>query len=102
MTSSLHIKILKIDKFGAFSCDIDYNSKRDVFRDGISLIINQCTPGDRREPPADTKCPPAAQRKQAKRACMYIYIFSHIFKKTYFDLKANFQRLIYVVGYFSV
>ena len=26
-------------------------------------------PGDRREPPADTKCPPAAQRKQAKRAC---------------------------------
>ena len=28
-------------------------------------------PGDRREPPADTKCPPAAQRKQAKRACEY-------------------------------
>ena len=26
-------------------------------------------PRDRREPPADTKCPPAAQRKQAKRAC---------------------------------
>ena len=26
-------------------------------------------PGDRREPPVDTKCPPAAQRKQAKRAC---------------------------------
>ena len=30
------------------------------------------TPGDRREPPADTSCPPAAQRKQAKRACIYI------------------------------
>ena len=29
-------------------------------------------PGDRREPPADTKCLPAAQRKQAKRACLYI------------------------------
>ena len=28
-------------------------------------------PGDRREPPVDTKCPPAAQRKQAKRACIY-------------------------------
>ena len=28
------------------------------------------TPGDRREPPADTKCPLAAQRKQAKRACI--------------------------------
>ena len=27
-------------------------------------------PGDRREPPADTKCPPAAQRKQAKRDCI--------------------------------
>ena len=27
------------------------------------------TAGDRREPPADIKCPPAAQRKQAKRAC---------------------------------
>ena len=26
-------------------------------------------PGDRREPPADTKCLQAAQRKQAKRAC---------------------------------
>ena len=25
-------------------------------------------PGDRREPPAGMKCPPAAQRKQAKRA----------------------------------
>ena len=32
-------------------------------------------PGDRREPPADTKCPPAAQRKQAKRAYIYIYIY---------------------------
>ena len=36
MTSSLLIKILKIDKFGNFSCDIDYNSKTDVFRDVIS------------------------------------------------------------------
>ena len=44
MTSSLRIKILKIDKFGGFSCDIDYNSRTDVFRDVISLIINQCDP----------------------------------------------------------
>ena len=29
-------------------------------------------PGDRREPLADTKCPPAAQRKQAKRACEFL------------------------------
>ena len=33
---------LKIDKFDYFSCDIDYNSRTDVFRDVISLIINQC------------------------------------------------------------
>ena len=44
MTSSLLIKILKIDKFGNFSCDIDYNSRTDVFRDVISHIINQCNP----------------------------------------------------------
>ena len=65
MTSSLRIKILKIDKFGDFSCDIDYNSGTDVFRDVISHIINQWLPQ------APTKCPPAAQRKQAKRACCY-------------------------------
>ena len=41
MTSSLLIKILKIDKFGDFSCDIDYNSGTNVFRDVISFIINQ-------------------------------------------------------------
>ena len=44
MTSSLLIKILKIDKFSDFSCDNDYNSGTDVFRDVISLIINQCDP----------------------------------------------------------
>ena len=69
MMSSLRIKILKIDKFG-FSCDIDYNSRTEVFRDVISLIINQCDPGAQRAPLADTKCPPAPQRKQAKRSCL--------------------------------
>ena len=47
----------------------------DVFRDVISLIINQ---GDRREPLADTKCPPAAQHKRASLACIYIYIYIRI------------------------
>ena len=42
MTSSLRIKILKIDKFDDFSSDFDYNSRTDIFRDAISLIINQC------------------------------------------------------------
>ena len=44
MTSSLLIKILKIDNFSDFSCDIDYNSRTDIFRDVISSIINQCDP----------------------------------------------------------
>ena len=44
MTSSLLIKVLIIDKFGDFSCDIDYNSRTGVFRDIISYIINQCDP----------------------------------------------------------
>ena len=42
MTSSLLIEILKIDKFGVLSSDIDYNSRPDIFIDDISLIINQC------------------------------------------------------------
>ena len=66
MTSSLLIKILKIDNFGDVSCDIDYNSRTGVFRDVISLIINQCDP---RRPKGASGGPPAAQRKQAKRAC---------------------------------
>ena len=37
MTSSLRIKILKIDKFADYSSDIDFNSKTDVFRDVIPL-----------------------------------------------------------------
>ena len=44
MTSSLLIKILKIDKFGVFSSDIDFKTKMGIFRNDISLIINQCDP----------------------------------------------------------
>ena len=44
ITSSLLIKILKIDIFGDFSCDIDYSIMTDIFRDVLSLIINQCDP----------------------------------------------------------
>ena len=34
----------KIDKFGDFSSDNDFNSKTDIFGDVIFLIINQCDP----------------------------------------------------------
>ena len=44
MTSSLRLKNFKIDKFGDFSSEIDFNTKMDLFRDVISLIINQCDP----------------------------------------------------------
>ena len=33
---------LKIDKFDDFSSEIDFKTKMDIFRDDISLIINQC------------------------------------------------------------
>ena len=46
-----HQKKLKIDKFGDFSCDMDYNSRTDVFRDVISILINQCDP---RRPKGDS------------------------------------------------
>ena len=71
VTSSLRIKILKIDKFVDFSSEIDINyniTNTDIFSDVISLIINQCDPGDRRDPLADTKCPPAPQYEQANCA----------------------------------
>ena len=40
MMSSLHI--FKKEKFCYFSCDIGHNSRTDVFRDVICLIIDQC------------------------------------------------------------
>ena len=67
MTSSLRIKIFKIDKFGDLSSDIDLNTKIDIFRDVISHIINQCDP--RR--PKGASGGHKVQRKQAKRACIY-------------------------------
>ena len=42
MTTSLLIKILKIDKFGDLSSEIDFKTKMHIFRDDFSLIINQC------------------------------------------------------------
>ena len=69
MTSSLLIKILKIDKFGDFSSDIDFKTKMDIFRDDISLIINQChlqaTEGSEVS---------ASRAAQASEARLYIYI----------------------------
>ena len=74
MTSSLHIKILKNDKFCDSSCDIDYNSRTDVFRDAISLIINQCDPRFPQGASGGHKvsASPAAQASEAR-----LYINKH-------------------------
>ena len=73
MTSSLRIKILIIDKFGDFSSEFDYNSRTDIFRDGISLIINQSDP--RRPKGASGGHKVSASR--AAQASEYIYIYSY-------------------------
>ena len=39
------------------------------------LKLTDVTPGDRRKPPADIKCPPAVQRKQAS-AFVFMYRWS--------------------------
>ena len=73
MTSTLFIKILKIDIFGDFSCDINYNSKTDVFRDVISLITNQC---DSRSPKGASggHKVSASRAAKASEARLYIHI----------------------------
>ena len=70
MTSSLPIKILKIDKFGDLSCDINYNSRTDVFRDVISLIINQCDPRRPKGAPGGHKVS-ASRTAQASEARLH-------------------------------
>ena len=73
ITSSLLINFFKIDKFGDFSCDIDYNSLTDVFRDVISLIINQCDPRRPKGASGGHKVS-ASRAAQASEARLYIYI----------------------------
>ena len=75
MTSSLRIKNFKIDKFGDFSSEIGFNTKMDIFRDVISLIINQC---DSRRPKGASGghkvSASRAAQASAKRACFYYII----------------------------
>ena len=73
ITSSLLIKIFKIDKFSDFSCDIDYNSRTDVFRDVMSLIINQCDP---RRPKGASGGHSVRQPRSASKRSALVYIYS--------------------------
>ena len=67
---SLHIKIFKIDKFGDFSCDIDYNSRTDVFKDVISFIINKC---DHRRPKGASGGHSIRQPRSASKRSELVY-----------------------------
>ena len=71
ITSSLRIKNFKIDKFGDFSSDIDYHSKTNIFRDVISLIINQCDPRRPKGASGGHKVS-ASRAPQASEARLYI------------------------------
>ena len=75
MTSSLLIKILKFDNFSDFSCDIDYNSRTDIFRDVISLILTQCDP-KRPKGASDGHKVSASRTAQASESRLYIYIYT--------------------------
>ena len=77
MTSSLLIKNFKTDKFGDFSSDIDFHSRTDIFRDAISLIINQC---DSRRPKGASgghkvSASPAAQASEARLFLLKCIVF---------------------------
>ena len=85
LTSSLHIKNFKIDKFGDFSCYIDYKIRTDVFRDAISLIINQCDPRRPKGASGGNKVSAsrAAQASEARLLLVnsinvYIYVYIYI------------------------
>ena len=73
---------LRIKHFD-FSCDIEYNSRTDVFRDVISLIINQCDPRRRKGASGGHKvsasrtckrCPPLIKKVKVKILSLYRYI----------------------------
>ena len=98
LTSSLRIKNFKIDKYGDFSSDIDFHSRTDIFRDAISLIINQC---DFRRPKG-VSASRAAQASEARLFLLFINqnIFNVLclsFESTVTDgfLTRNYKKRLY-------
>ena len=72
LTSSLRIKNFKIDKFCDFSSDIDFDTKMEIFRDAISLMINQYS--SRRPKGASGGHEVSASRtaQSSKATCKYV------------------------------
>ena len=69
----MHQKFEKLSNLVIFRAISIITVGQPIWRFYLPYNLTNVTPGARREPPADTKYPPAAQRKQAKRACLYIY-----------------------------
>ena len=67
----------KIYKFGDFSSDFDLKTKMDIFRDDISLIINQCylqaTEGSFRRTRSVRQ--PRSASKRSALVYLYIYVY---------------------------
>ena len=93
MTSSLLIKILKIDKFGVFSSDIDYNRRTDIFIDAIFLIINQCDPR-RPKGASDGHEVSASRAAQASEAHLYTIYWSFHFNSTNCSISSISEILV--------
>ena len=72
-TSSLLIKFLKIVNLANFRAISIITVGQTYFEMLFPISLINVTPGAQSATLANTKCPPAAQRKQAKRAC-YIKI----------------------------
>ena len=77
-TSSVLIKNFKIDKFCDFSSDFDFKTKMDMFRDDISLIINQCYPQATEGSLRRTLSVRQPRSASKRSALVYIYIYIYI------------------------
>ena len=78
LTSSLRIK-------NDFSSDFNYNSKADVFRDVISLIINQCEPRRQKGASGEHKVPACrtAEASEARLPGLNFFLISLSISSTY-------------------
>ena len=71
--------ILKIDKFGDFSSDIDFKTKMDIFRYDISLIQLTNVTSRRPKGASGGHEVSASRAAQASEARLYIYIYIYIY-----------------------
>ena len=80
MTSSLLIKILKIDNLGDFSCDIDITVGQTYLEMFFSLIINQCYPRRPNGASGGHKVSAIRAAQASEARLIYIYIYTVCFK----------------------